>query len=163
MTPQKIAQEFRAGMQAIIDKSNGDNTSISIGAHGGEHFIPIATKKEHPMNKQETLNIKCPLTDEEMMEITKDMCEHINKKKQAEDNLASYSAQMKAEVKGHDATINRSAMLINAGSEYRNILCDVDVNPDTDTVTWVRPDTGKVVSQEKPIPNRFLQTKIDLF
>lgn len=113
--------------------------------------------------KQETLNIKCVLTDDEMMLISKDMSEHINKKKQAEDNLASYSAQMKAEIKGHDAAINRSAMLINSGCEYRNVLCDVCIEPEIDTVTWIRKDTNEIMSQERPIPNRFLQTALEIF
>jgi len=114
------------------------------------------------MNKIETLNLKCTLTDEEMLAISKEMSEHINKKKQAEDNLSSFSAQLKAEVKGHDAIINKTATLINAGSEYRNIKCEVILEPDKDTVSWIRSDTGEICQQERPIPQRYLQTQLEI-
>ena len=114
------------------------------------------------MNKTETLNLKCVLTDEEMMSISKDMAEHLNKKKAAEDDLASFSAQKKAEIKGHEAIINKAAMLINSGSEYRNVKCDVTIDNLKDTVYWIRQDTGEICQQERPIPNRYLQEELDL-
>jgi len=109
----------------------------------------------------ETLNLKCTLTDEEILEISKEISEHLNKKKQAEDNLSSFSSQMKAEIKGHDAIINKAAMLISAGSEYRNIKCEVVIEPENDTVFWLRSDTGEITHQESPIPQRYLQGEIE--
>ena len=114
------------------------------------------------MIKIETLILKCTLSNEEMLSISKEMSEHINKKKQAEDNLSSFSSQLKAEIKGHDAIINRTATLINAGSEYRNIRCEVIIEPNSDTVTWIRSDTGEVTQQERPIPQRYLQTELEI-
>lgn len=114
------------------------------------------------MSKVETLNLKCVLTDDEMMAISKEMSEHINKKKQAEDNLASFSAQLKAEIKGHEAIINKSAMLINSGSEYRNVKCDVNVDAKANTVYWVRMDTAEICQKETPIPVRYLQEELPL-
>ena len=114
------------------------------------------------MNKIETLNLKCTLSDEEMLAISKEMSEHINKKKQAEDNLASFSAQIKAEIKGHDAIINKTATLITAGSEYRNTKCEVIIDPSHDTVSWIRSDTGEVAQLERPIPQRYLQTSLEI-
>ncbi len=114
------------------------------------------------MNKFETLNLKCILSDEEMLAISKEMSEHINKKKQAEDNLASFSAQIKAEIKGHEAIINKTATLINAGSEYRNTKCEVIIDHSHDTVSWIRSDTGEICQQERPIPQRYLQTELEI-
>lgn len=114
------------------------------------------------MSKVETLNLKCVLTDDEMMAISKEMSEHINKKKQAEDNLASFSAQLKAEIKGHEAIINKSAMLINSGSEYRNVKCEVQIDGKKNTVYWIRADTGELCQKETPIPVRYLQEELPL-
>jgi iron only hydrogenase large subunit-like protein len=114
------------------------------------------------MKKTETLNLKCILSNDEMLEISKEMSEHLNKKKQAEDNLASFSAQLKAEIKGHDATINKSATLINSGFEYRNIKCEVIIDEKKNAVNWIREDTGKICQTENPIPTRYLQKEIDL-
>jgi len=96
-----------------------------------------------------------------LLEISKEISEHLNKKKQAEDNFASFASQMKAEIKGHDAIINKSAMLINSGSEYRNIKCEVVVEPENDTVFWLRADTGEIAHQESPIPSRYLQGEME--
>ena len=114
------------------------------------------------MIKIETLNLKCTLSNEEMLSISKEMSEHINKKKQAEDNLSSFSSQLKAEIKGHDAIINKTATLINAGSEYRNIKCEVIIDSTHDTVSWIRSDTGEVCQLERPIPQRYLQTQLEI-
>lgn len=109
----------------------------------------------------ENLTIKCDLTDEEMLEISKQMSEHLNKKKQAEDNLSAYSSQLKSEIKGHDAIINKSATLISAGYEYREIKCEVQVLEANDMVVWIRLDTHEICQKESPIPPRYLQKKIE--
>ena len=69
------------------------------------------------MNKIETLNLKCTLSDEEMLAISKEMSEHINKKKQAEDNLSSFSAQLKAESK---ATMPSSTKRLRSSTPDQN-------------------------------------------
>jgi hypothetical protein len=157
------AMEFKNSMQDLVNKGDVDKISISVG--GGE-FHTIAEKqtikKENKMAKFETLNLKCILTNEEMMAISKEMAEHLNKKKQAEDNLASFSAQLKAEIKGHDAFINKDAVLINSGHEYRNVKCEVIIDEKKNTVAWVREDTGEITQQESPIPVRYLQGEIAL-
>lgn len=112
--------------------------------------------------KFETLNLKCDLTNDEITTIAKEMSEHLNKKKRAEDDLASFSAQRKADIKGHEAHINRSAILIQAGSEYRNIKCELVIDEHAGEVRWVRQDTFEVCQTEKPIPNRYLQTELPL-
>jgi len=135
-----------------------ENTHTSPLQNGNINIL----SKPNPMNKIETLNLKCTLTDEEMLAISKEMSEHINKKKQAEDNLSSFSAQIKAEIKGHDAIINKTATLIHSGSEYRNIQCQVIIDTVHDTVSWIRSDTGELCQHEKPIPQRYLQTQLEI-
>jgi len=160
----KSAKDFKKDMQEMCDDPDSGFTSVSM-LIGGKDYIPIATKSQTPskMSKVETLSLKCVLTDEEMLAISKDLSEHLNKKKAAEDDLASFSAQKKAEIKGHEAIINKSAMLINSGSEYRNIKCEVVIEPAKDTVSWIRQDTGDLAQQERPIPQRYLQAELDIF
>lgn len=109
----------------------------------------------------ETLNIKCVLTDEELLELSKDLSEHLNRKKTAEDNLASFSAQLRGEIKGHDAVINKNAQLISAGYEYRYVKCEVRIDEPNNTVYWIRLDTNEIAQTERPIPDRFLQKRIE--
>lgn len=112
--------------------------------------------------KKETLNIKCILRDDEMLAISKEMSEHLNKKKEAEDNLAQVKAQINAEIKGHEAYINKASTIIRAGSEFRNILCDVVVDEAKNEVYWIRLDTNDIAQRESPIPTRYLQTDLGL-
>ena len=165
---EKAAREFKSGLQDIVDKAEGFS-SISISVDGGKNYIPIAEKQpDSPIKtnlmstKKETLNLKCTLTDEEMLEISKEMSEHINKKKEAEDNLAAFKAQINSEIKGHEAHINRAAGLNQAGYEYRNILCEVKVDEIANTVYWIRTDTQEITQKESPIPVRYSQPEIPL-
>jgi hypothetical protein len=167
---KKIATDFHNDMQELVN--NGDVDKISVKMGDGD-WQTIAEKKlvnesiKQPkttsnMAKIETLNLKCVLTDEEIMAVSKEMAEHINKKKQAEDNLASFLAQLKAEIKGHDSFINKDAVLINSGHEYRNVKCEVVIDEKANKVVWVREDTGEICQTESPIPLRYLQKEIDL-
>jgi len=167
-TIQDAAREFKSGMQEIVDKAEGFS-SISMKVGDGEYHT-IAEKKSDSnqpktnlmSTKKETLNLKCTLTDEEMLDISKEMSEHINKKKEAEDNLAAFKAQINSEIKGHEAHINRAAVLIQAGYEYRNILCDVKIDESANAVYWIRTDTNEIVNRESPIPVRYSQPEIPL-
>lgn len=156
---KKIATDFHNDMQELVN--NGDVDKISVKMGDGD-WQTIAEKKlvnesiKQPkttsnMAKIETLNLKCVLTDEEIMAVSKEMAEHINKKKQAEDNLASFSAQLKAEIKGHDSFINKD-----------NVKCEVVIDEKANKVVWVREDTGEICQTESPIPLRYLQKEIDL-
>lgn len=158
-----VAREFHNDMQELADKNN---TTISAKVGDGEwHTIaePKSIKPQTNMNThKETLDLKCILSDDEMLGISKEMSEHINKKKEAEDNLASFKAQINAEIKGHEAHINRAAGLIQAGYEYRNILCEVIVDETKNEVRWIRSDTNEIAQTEKPIPVRYSQSEIPL-
>ena len=136
---KKIAKDFRNSMQELSDKHD---TTISVKMNDGDWKTISEPKnqqlKTKTMQKFETLNILCKLTDDEMLAISKEMSEHINKKKGAEDDLASFSAQKKAEIKGHDGIINRSSLLISTGSEYRNIKCEVVIDEKHNKVNWIR-------------------------
>ena len=156
----KHVRDFKKSMQELVDKPGSGFTSITMSSPGmGEVIIAQKTSK---MANTETLNLKCDLTNEELLDISKEMSEHLNKRSQAEDSLASFSAQKKAEIKGHDAHINRSAQLINSGFEYREVKCEVVIDEKKDTVSWIRQDTGEVYNTEHPIPQRYLQKKLDL-
>jgi hypothetical protein len=160
---KNAAKDFKNSMQNLVNK--GDVDKISVKMNDGEWKTIAEKQTPKPllkMKKVETLNLKCTLSNDEMLEISKEMSEHLNKKKQAEDNLASFSAQLKAEIKGHDATINKSATLINSGFEYRNVKCEVAIDEKQNTVNWIREDTGEICQTEKPIPVRYLQKEIDL-
>ncbi len=165
-TVQDIAKDFHDSMQELADKGN---LTISAKVEGEEwHTIakPSNDSNQPKTNlmstKKETLNLKCTLTDEEMLDISKEMSEHINKKKEAEDNLAAFKAQINSEIKGHEAHINRAATLIQAGYEYRNILCDVKIDESANAVYWIRTDTNEIVNRESPIPVRYSQPEIPL-
>jgi len=166
-TIQDAAREFKSGMQEIVDKAEGFS-SISMKVGDGEWKTIAESKPDSPIKpnimstKKETLNLKCTLTDEEMLDISKEMSEHINKKKEAEDNLAAFKAQINSEIKGHEAHINRAAGLIQAGYEYRNILCDVKIDESANAVYWIRTDTNEIVNKESPIPVRYSQPEIPL-
>ena len=162
-TGMEAASTFKKEMQNMVDRPETGFSSVSMSTDGGKTYLPIATKNKQPMKDRiETLNIKHTLSDE-MLELSKELSEHLNKKKQAEDSLAYFSAQKKTEIKGHDATINRSATIINSGSEYRDEKCKVLVNTDRNEVTWISLSTGDIVQVENPIPARYMQLELENF
>jgi hypothetical protein len=165
---EKAAREFKSGMQDIVDKADGFS-SISISVDGGKNYIPIAEKQpDSPIKtnlmstKKETLNLKCTLTDEEIMDLSKEQSEYIQNRQRSKDELKSFSSQKKAEIDGFDANINRTAQLISTGAEYRNILCEVIVDEAKNEVYWIRQDTNEIVNRESPIPVRYSQPEIPL-
>jgi hypothetical protein len=113
------------------------------------------------MSKFETLSLRHNLSDEELLAIRKEMSEHINKKKNTEDELKTISSQMKAEISGHDAIINKNSLLITAGYIFKPVKCEIVVDHTQDTVFWIREDTADIAQQEKPIPARFLQEELN--
>lgn len=137
----------------------GDETPVTRSLKQLQKQHKSLTKME---TRQETLNLKCLLTNEEMLEISKEMSEHLNKMNQAANDLSAYSSQKKSEIKGHDALIQKAANLINAGAEYRDVKCNVIINESENSVTWIRLDTNEIVQVEKPIPQRYLQTELPL-
>lgn len=139
--------------------TEGDETPVTRSLKQLQKQHKSLTKME---TRQETLNLKCPLTDEEMLEISKGMSEHLNKMNQAVKDLSAYQSQKKSEIKGHEALIQKAANLINAGAEYRDVKCEVIINESENSVTWIRLDTNEIVSVEKPIPHRYLQTELPI-
>ena len=173
---RKAAKDFKANMQEVVDNAEGFS-SISMKVGDGD-WHTIAEKKsdnqtlntktmkeevKKPEEKRyETLNTCCDLTDEEMLAISRDMSEHINKLKAAEDTLSAFSAQIKSEIKGHQAIINKNSTLISAGKEWRLVKCEVALDASQNKVVWIRTDTGEIHHTESPIPNRYLQKELEL-
>jgi hypothetical protein len=112
--------------------------------------------------KTEKIQCDCILTDEEKLVMSKELSEHISSKKRAEDDLIAFNAQKKAEIKGHDAHINRIAELLNNGREFRTVLCEVQLLDKSDTAVWIRQDTMQIAQQRTPIPEYLRQQEIEL-
>ena len=112
-----------------------------------------------PVNPKDTITtlfLSCNLTDKERLVYANTISEAVSKRARAEDQQKAAQAQIKAEITGYDATINKLAEKLNNGFEFRDIECTVKTDLRAKTRTFIRNDNGTVVKID-PLQDSDLQ------
>lgn len=91
--------------------------------------------------------LRCPLTQEEQNTVAGDLANAIARKKEAENDLASMSKQMKSQIASIEAEIDKLAPVVAARAEYRKVKCEKILNYTTGRVEFIRTDTGESVEK----------------
>ena len=94
--------------------------------------------------KKEILSLECILTDSEKLKYSKSLAENICALQRKEDDLKAFSAQAKAEISGHQASVNLLSEKINRGREYRSVECSITYDFEAKEKSWIRSDTGEI-------------------
>lgn len=106
--------------------------------------------------------LKCDLTDTEIADAARELAKANARRASIEQQKKEVDSQLKGEIEAQNTVIARLAQLINAGHEYRNIDCRVELDtPEAGKKTIVRLDTGEVVNI-KPMTDADRQMVIDL-
>lgn len=110
---------------------------------------------------KESLNLECVLTDSEVLTYSRTMAEEISRKQHMENQKASYTKQMTAEIATHEAKIAVLSEKVKNGKEWRDVECRVIYDWDNKTRAWIRNDTGEIAKTDI-IPEEDLQEEMNL-
>ena len=88
-------------------------------------------------------NLKCMLTDDELLEYGKLQARYLNDIQVAEDELATYKTAHKNKVTAIQANVNILGNRIRNGYEHRMVDTEIHVDYENDIVKFYRMDTGE--------------------
>ena len=111
--------------------------------------------------KEEVLQIEYHLTQQELLVVAKTLSAAMEQKDAVEAKLKNYKDQVKAEVSGLEAEIQKAYVLLNRGTEFRDIECNITYDWDTKTKYWHRKDNGDFVKDDI-IPEHERQEEMEL-
>lgn len=94
-----------------------------------------------------TRNLKCVLTESELLVYGKEMAEQEKKAEEIEDEKAAVTKALGEQVKYHSQMARSKAKLINDGFEFREVACDQTFDYPRGLVTVTRKDTGDVIEE----------------
>lgn len=83
------------------------------------------------------------LTEDEIRDEAKSLADALNKKREAEERLDAFKAQVKGEITELEGRINRAAALVNAGKEHRQVEVEVQLDFNLGMRIEIRKDTGE--------------------
>ena len=106
---------------------------------------------EENKGKVEYKNVWCSyhFTDDEMVEIAKDLAIKTRLIPEIESNAKTAAAQFKEQLLAAKQEQDKAARKYNDGYEMRDIECIVERNFETGEVKFIRTDTGEVARTEK--------------
>ena len=126
-----------------------DRKSEAAGDNGHE---PEAQLPEIVTRKTKRI-LKVILTEAEERQFGKDIARARQELAATNDQLDEVKAQFKARLEGHEKDMNRLALLLNNGYEYRDVECEVISNYKDGQITVVRTDTGEPVEERAMTDN----------
>lgn len=88
--------------------------------------------------------MKYVFTNEDMLALAQDMARALDEQHTAEDELKSVGTQIKSKIALASAAANSASSKIRAGSEHRNVECEITKNFTAGLVTTRRLDTGEI-------------------
>ena len=109
---------------------------------------PAATPPAKPARPDHEieLQLRCPFTDKELLELGKKMAESTTLLAQQETEAKAIANQLKAKCNATAARISEASSKITAGYEFRAIRCITKYDtPKTGQKTVIRTDTGETV------------------
>lgn len=89
--------------------------------------------------------LACVLTDQELIEKSKELAKANEDLETAEDRKKDLMADITATIKKHEANIGQLARIVSQGKEYREIKCEWEINYTRGIKTLYRQDTGEIV------------------
>lgn len=107
-------------------------------------------------------SLQCKLTQEEMLEYSKQMARACHEKKECEDSLKEVKAEFTAKIQGFESQVNLLSTKISNGYEYRETECELHYHWDDGVKLLYRKDTGDLVKSE-PIESWERQERLRLF
>jgi hypothetical protein len=130
---------------------------------GEEEVIKTPPEKEKATTRlvQDSTRLEVVITDQKLLEYSRELTEHIREKAQAEDTLKSFKSQMKSEIDSHIAQINLLSGKIQSGKEFEQVDIEIYFDYNTRIKTFTRKDTGQVYKTES-IRQDELQLHLDL-
>ncbi len=128
----------------------------------------MATKKhdkdeeavEKNIERDEVMSLlKCDFSQEELLEISRDMTQKMYAREIKQGELDSIKKQYNGEISTLDEEIKTKQRHVHDGYEFRAIPCQVERNYNTKTYTLTRLDSGEVV-ESRPLRLSELQRKM---
>ncbi len=104
----------------------------------------VLTVKDSKFFEEKTYG-KYEFNEKELAEIAEKMSHALHNLKIAEDELKSLSSSMKAKINGFEAEVSILSENYRNKYEYKEILCDVELNFRTKKRIYRRQDTGQII------------------
>jgi hypothetical protein len=106
--------------------------------------------------------LECIITDQDRLNFSKAIAKAVSDKARKEDNLKSFSTQLKSEIQRCEGDINSLSEKLNSGKEYRDVVCSVIYDWQEFVKRIVRIDTGEQIDVDI-IPEKERQEHLNLF
>ena len=126
--------------------------------------------KKEPNQEQEQQNVRVRGTEERMLPVRltqtellaagRELVSQGRKIRALEDELTNEKTRVKAAIGKHEYQRARLAAMIDTGEQERSIVCDQVLDFGINTYSIVRKDTGEVVHEQEPIPERMQQLEL---
>ncbi len=103
--------------------------------------------------------LRCDFTDEERLEIAKDLSMKMYERESKQEEFDSIKKQYNGELSTLDNEIKGKQRLVHDGYEFRSIPCQIERDYNEKTVTITRLDTGETI-EHRPIRPSEMQRKL---
>ena len=129
---------------------------------GGAADAPAAERAVKPtVVKKVVMQLKCILTDEELLECGQRMADANTMLGRLEREMESVKATYKAEVAEQEAIVQKNGSLIGLKFEHRDVSVGVVSDYGAETVTVIRNDTGEVVETRRMTEQELSELPMD--
>lgn len=116
---------------------------------------------DEPRTIRRTVEAEYRFTDQERLELAKQLATKTTEKDQLNDSKKNYVSQMKSEIDGVDAEIKLLSQKITTGAEFREFFCRCEFDYENGVKHWIDDQTGEVRKSEKLSANDW-QMRMDL-
>lgn len=106
------------------------------------------------------IKIKHVFSSEEIAALQRQLYEHIDRKQAVREELKAISKARNEIIRAHELQVTKLLVKIRDGYEEIEVLCDVKVDPERNTVYFTRQDTGALVHHISPIPDEYRQMEV---
>lgn len=114
----------------------------------------------NPSVKKAQDNLRCELTDEELLEYGRAQAKALSDLGKAEDELAAYKTAHKNKVAVLEANIHDISEKIRNGYEFRFVPTEIHTDYEEEIVQFVRMDTGEIY-KTRPLNQEERQFKLE--
>jgi hypothetical protein len=104
-----------------------------------------AETKRHIERKEETRNLKCVLTEAELLQAGRDMADAQNNVQELEAEADDWKSQHKAKMTVAEGRVSIKAGMIRSGYEYRAVPCEIIKDFDAAVIVTIRLDTSETI------------------
>ncbi len=165
---QRAEREANEKAKQQAGSSEGDQ-SLDKTQQGSSQENVDRAKKEgildgttiHPKVDHGQDNLKCILTDQELLELGRQQARALSDIEAADEELKSFSTGIKNRIALSEAAVKGFSKKIREGYEFRYVPTTVTTDYEAGLVTFVRDDTSEVISQ-RPLNSGERQFIMDL-